>query len=70
VGVRVDVANLLLGQSINIDEINTFQSNIFFSIQIVGTTFLGGLWALEWALMKQTCAAQEAQKSTYQIPTF
>jgi len=44
-GVRVGVANLFLDQSIGIDETNTFLS----SIQIVGATGLGGLWALEWA---------------------
>jgi len=48
-GVRVDVAYFFCGQSIGIDETNTFQLNFFSSIQLVGTAGLGGLWALEWA---------------------
>jgi len=40
-----------LGQSIGIDENNTFQLNSSFysSIKTVGATVLCGLWALEWA---------------------
>jgi len=37
------------GQSIGIDKTNAFQLKFFSSIQIVGATCLGGLWALEWA---------------------
>jgi len=43
------VANFLLGQSIGIDETNTFQLEIFFSTKIVGASGLGGFWALKWA---------------------
>jgi len=50
------------GQSIGIDENNTFQliffsSLIYSSIKTVGATVLGGFWALE---LNQTCAAQES----------
>jgi len=38
-----------LGQSIGIDETNTFQLTLFSSTKIVGATGLGSLWALEWA---------------------
>jgi len=38
---------LYLGQSIGIDENNSFQLNS--SIKTVGATVLGGLWVLEWA---------------------
>jgi len=30
------------------DETNTFQLHFLSSMQIVGVTGLGGLWALEW----------------------
>jgi len=43
-----------------LDENNTFQ--FYSSTKTVGATVLDGLWA--WHLLKQTCAAQEAQKST------
>jgi len=45
----VGLENFFLGQSIGIDETNTFSSNFLSSIKIVGATCLGGLWALEWA---------------------
>jgi len=48
-GVRVGVANFFLGQSIAIDETNTFQFKLFFCMKIVGATVFGGLWALGWA---------------------
>jgi len=48
-GVRVGVANFFCGQSICIDETNTFQLTFFSSMKIVGATGFGGLWALEWA---------------------
>jgi len=38
-----------LGQSIGIDETNTFQLTLFSSTKFVGATGLGSLWALEWA---------------------
>jgi len=44
-GVRVSVANFFLGQSIGIDETNTYQLKCFPSMKIVGATGLGGLWA-------------------------
>jgi len=47
-GVRVGVANFFWGQSIGIDETNTFQITFFSSMKIVAATGLGGLWALEW----------------------
>jgi len=34
-----------LDQSIGIDETNTFQLTFFSSMDIVGATVLGGLWA-------------------------
>jgi len=37
-----------LGQSICIDEINTFQFIFFSLMKNVGATDLGGLWVLEW----------------------
>jgi len=43
-GVRVGVANFFLGQSIGIDETNTFQLNLLSSMNIMGSTGLGGLW--------------------------
>jgi len=43
--VRVGVATVL-GLPTGIDEI--FQLKFFSSMKIVGTTGLGGLWALEW----------------------
>jgi len=66
----VGVANLFLGQPIGIDEKNTLSQNFYSSMQTVGATVLGGLWALEWAstLLKQTCAAQEAQEYARQGP--
>jgi len=48
-GVRVGEANFFWGQSIGIDETNTFQLKFFFSKEIVGATGLGALWAIEWA---------------------
>jgi len=65
--VRVGVANFFLGQSIGIDETNTFQLNIFSCIKTLRTTVW---WALEWAWHpdEKTCAAQKAQETTYQIP--
>jgi len=42
-GVRVGVANFFFGQSIGIDETNTFQIKIFQSMKIVGVAGLGGL---------------------------
>jgi len=47
VGVKVGVANLFLGQSIGIDEDNTFQmiQSFYFSIKTVGATLLGGFLA-------------------------
>jgi len=52
------VANYFVGQSIGVDEKNTFQLKfIYSSNKTVGATVLGGLWAL-------------AQESTCQIPTF
>jgi len=48
-GVRVVVANFFWGQSIGIDETNTFQLTYFSRMKIVGATGLGGLSALEWA---------------------
>jgi len=47
--VRVGVANFFWGQSIGIDETNTFQLTFLSSMQIVGATGLCGLWAVEWA---------------------
>jgi len=44
-GPFVGVANFFLGQSIGIDETNTFQLKIFSSMKIVDATGLGGLWA-------------------------
>jgi len=38
-----------LGQSIGIDETNTFQLKFISSMKIVGATGLGDLWSLEWA---------------------
>jgi len=49
VGVKVGLVNLFSGQSIGIDENNTFQLNFYSSNKTVGVTVLGGLWALEWA---------------------
>jgi len=43
------VENFFLDQSIGIDESYTFQLTFLSSIKIVGSTDLGGLWALEWA---------------------
>jgi len=48
-GVKVGVGIFSWGQSIGIDETNTFQLTFFSSMKIVGGTGLGGLWALEWA---------------------
>jgi len=42
--------NFFLDQSIGIDKTKTFQLKFLSSMKIVGTTGLGGLWALEWAL--------------------
>jgi len=42
------VANFFWGQSIGIDQTNTFRLTFFSSMKIVGATSLGGLWALEW----------------------
>jgi len=51
VGVKVDVANFFLGQSIGIDENNRFHLKFYSSssIKTVGAKVLAGLWALEWA---------------------
>jgi len=43
---RVGVENFFLGQSIGIDETNTFLLNFFSSMNIVGATGFAGLWAL------------------------
>jgi len=48
-GVRVGAANFFWGQSIGIDETNTFLLTFISSMKIVGATGLRGLWALEWA---------------------
>jgi len=48
-GVKVGVANFFLGQSMGIDENNTFQLKLLSSIKTVGVTVSGGLWALELA---------------------
>jgi len=37
------VANFFLGQSIGIDENNTFQLKLYSSIKTAGATVLGGL---------------------------
>jgi len=42
-GVRVGMANFFWGQSIGIDETNTFQLTFFFSMKIVGASGLGAL---------------------------
>jgi len=47
--VRVGVANFFWGQSIGIDETNTFPLTFFSGMKIVGATGLDGLWALKWA---------------------
>jgi len=64
-GVRVGVANFFLGQSIGIDENNTFQLS---SIKTVGATALGGLWALEWAWhsaeINMRCAGSSQESSS------
>jgi len=52
ISVSVGVANFFLGQSIGNDETNTFQLTFFSSMNIVGATGLGCLWALEWAWQK------------------
>jgi len=36
-------------KALGIDENNTFKLKCSSSIKTVGTTVLGGLWALEWA---------------------
>jgi len=41
-GVMVGVTNFSLGQSIGIDETNTYQLKFVSSIKNVGTTGLGG----------------------------
>jgi len=43
------VANIFLGQWTDFDETNTYQLKYFSSMEIMGATGLGGLWALEWA---------------------
>jgi len=53
--VRVGVPNFFLGQSIGIDETNTFQLKYFSSMKIVGATGLGGLWAWHIRLTKLRC---------------
>jgi len=50
--VRVGVAISFLGQMIGIDGTNTFQLQIFSSMNIVGTTVLGGLWAWQAILRR------------------
>jgi len=46
---------IFLGQSIGIDETNTFQLNFYFSMNVVGATVLGGLWAWHPAETKLRC---------------
>jgi len=64
VGVRVDAT--FFGQSIGIDDTNTFQLKYLSSMKIVGATGLGGLWACIFA--KQTCAAYKATESKSKVP--
>jgi len=47
VGVRV--GKRFWAQSIGIDGNNKFHLKFYSSIETVGATVLGGLWALEWA---------------------
>jgi len=47
--MSVRVANIFLGQWTDFDETNTYQLKYFSSMEIMGATGLGGLWALEWA---------------------
>jgi len=46
-GQSIGIETNTFHQSIGIDENNTF--HFYSSIKTVGTTVLGGLWALEWA---------------------
>jgi len=46
-GVRVGVANFFLGQSLGI--VRYYQLKFFSTMIILGSTGLGGLWALAWA---------------------
>jgi len=55
-GRFVGVANLFLGQSIGIDETNTFQLKYCSSLKIVGATRLGGLWAWHIRVTNLHCA--------------
>jgi len=52
--VRVGVANFFLGQSIGIDENNTF--HFYSSIKTVGAAVLGGLWAWHISETNLRCA--------------
>jgi len=47
--VKVGVGNFFLGQSIGIDQSNTFQLQFYSSVKTVGATVLGGLLALKTA---------------------
>jgi len=48
--IRVHIYEFLkfLSQSMGTHGTNTFQLKFFSSMKFVGTTGLGGLWALEW----------------------
>jgi len=48
-GVRVHVANFYTGQSIGIDETNTFQLKFCSTTKTVGAIALDGLLASQWA---------------------
>jgi len=52
-----------------IDNKNKLSFTFLQNIKNVGS---GRLWALEWrgTLQNNTCAAQEAQESACQVPTF
>jgi len=71
-GVRVRVENFFWGQSIGIDENNTFQLTFLSSMKIVGATGVCGLWALEWAwqtfFLDQSIGINKA--NTFQLKFF
>jgi len=48
-GPKSGRGKIFLGQSIGINDNNTFQLKFFSSFKTLGATVLGGLWALEWA---------------------